>query len=411
MVKTPNLEEHQQGIIAQELSPIKEDDIRDCYVYLMTNEEGFPGWVKCGIGNDPSLRRKTAQTYSPFPYRIDYMKKFATREKSRRIELLVHWKFDKSKHGGREWVHAPLDKVQNYIRKLEEKDYLESEFSNMEMKKNFFWCKEKIPTIEYADIDPINDDTFRRLEKKKITEGLTDMEQVQIAKYWYRPLVVDVPRKREDALWRLYWSHGRGKFRNLRREKWTDEGWKSNVKDDNYSGLQKLYALRLEWIERLKGWLGLKHTQDYGVMVTKKMLMVATEELEKKEKDIRLVFELRKSQKKKGFNTLRFVNQIFEKWGFSKLKRGERKRKRVDGKQIDVSPYVIASTLPNLPCGIECNKSFPEGIYSYIRGYNKYEEKPKGGGFANTSVVQKNENEIIKKESPINTKNADRTKG
>ena len=58
---------------------------------------------------------------------------------------------------------------------------------------------------------------------------------------------------------------------------------------------------------------------------------------------IHTVFELNTDRSKKfDIQTCqKLINKVFTKWGFSQLTKDVRKKKRVDGKEIDVTPFVV----------------------------------------------------------------------
>ena len=56
-------------------------------------------------------------------------------------------------------------------------------------------------------------------------------------------------------------------------------------------------------------------------------------------KDIYATFSLR--DQAKTFNELSMLNMVFSKWGMTQLKKGDRKKKRVNGKEVDITPVSI----------------------------------------------------------------------
>jgi len=129
-------------------------------------------------------------------------------------------------------------------------------------------------------------------------------------------------------------------------------------------------SLKLEIVNNLTNWLGLKNTYDNTTPIKKndKLINIFKENVKK----IYDIFKIKDRRKNKdgtfmngNFNDMDFktvimiTNQVFSKWGYSTIKKGKQKRKTVDGKQIDISDYIV-----------ELDKD----IYNNIIPYNYKEE-------------------------------------
>jgi hypothetical protein len=60
----------------------------------------------------------------------------------------------------------------------------------------------------------------------------------------------------------------------------------------------------------------------------------------------------KKTDKFEEKQAVSLINEVFEKWGWTKLKRGERKQIRINGKKVDISGFDVIET---------------EDVYKYIR--------------------------------------------
>ena len=158
--------------------------------------------------------------------------------------------------------------------------------------------------------------------------------------------VLELPKDVEQPLWEIYCNFNKGKFRNMCVEKGIEQGT-VRIQDllhcGTYSALNDGYNLRVEMMEHIKSWLGMINSQQYGYKLTREKLQSVLKQFEENKGKIHTVFELNKDRSKKfDIQTCQtLINKVFTKWGFSQLKKDGRKKKRIDGKEIDVTPFVV----------------------------------------------------------------------
>mgnify|MGYP006891259899 FL=1 len=203
------------------------------------------------------------------------------------------------------------------------------------------------PSLGYTEIPEITSSQMKDLRIKRIAEGLDDKENAQWEKFWFQMCVLDLPKDVEQPLWEIYCNFNKGKFRNMCVEKGLEEG-SVRIEDllhcHTYSALNDGYTLRVQMIEDIKKWLGIKNTQQYGEKITKDKIQSVLDQFLQKKHEIHVVFDLNKDRSKKfDVQTCqKMINKVFRKWGFSQLKKDELiVRKRVNGKRVDLTPYVL----------------------------------------------------------------------
>jgi hypothetical protein len=111
-------------------------------------------------------------------------------------------------------------------------------------------------------------------------------------------------------------------------------------------------SLKLEIVNNLTKWLGLKNTYDTTKPIKKddKLIGIFKQNV-KKIYDIFKIKDRRKTKDGKfmngNFNDMDFktvimiTNQVFSKWGYSTIKKSTRKREMINGIRSDISDYII----------------------------------------------------------------------
>ena len=243
-----------------------------------------------------------------------------------------------------------LDKM--FQRYLTECSYEHEEIDEEELEEELDMDEEEITideTIEYKDIDELTFSQMRDLRKKKIDSSLTKMEEAQLEKYYFQHMLVENNCIRlEMELWDVYKDYGKGRFRNLSYEKGLKDGSVriSDIISEVYPEISNRLALRVELIDEMCTTLGLRHSQDF-TQVSKEKIESCVEWFKNNSKRIHSVFEIRDQSKSAKFDskaTTYLINKVFSKWGYSKVKAGKQIRKRVNGRQISVTPYNVHNT-------------------------------------------------------------------
>jgi hypothetical protein len=175
------------------------------------------------------------------------------------------------------------------------------------------------PLLAYCDIPEMTSSQMKEMRKKRITDSLSEMENAMWEKFWFQMCVLELPTDVEQPLWEIYCNFNKGKFRNMCVEKGLERG-SLIIKDllhcGTYSGLNDGFSLRVEMIQYIKSWLGLVNSQQYGTKLTR------------------------------------------EKNG--------RVRKRINGKQVDVTPFVIE----NEEDEVDVYEYIKPKVVKHKKGYN-----------------------------------------
>lgn len=248
-----------------------------------------------------------------------------------------------------------------FYRYLEECNYEVSEDLTEEIDMFEFKVEEKVK-IPYNQIPELTSSQMKILRTKRLTQELTDMETAQMEKFFFQHCVLDIPADLEEPIWDIYCDYNKEKFRNLMVEKGINEG-KLEIKDivrrGNFSGLESSHSVQAEFIEKIKGWLGITNTQEYGKSIPRETVEKALEKFRQNRKDINTAFDLRDraSDEFDLKNTIQFLNKILAKWGLSVIKAGKRQQRKVNGKSVDVSPFNISYP----------DEEKPIDVYQYIK--------------------------------------------
>ena len=105
---------------------------------------------------------------------------------------------------------------------------------------------------------------------------------------------------------------------------------------------------------------GMENTQQYGFELSKENIQKLTDYFQENREKIHKTFGMRdriKSDKLDTKNSVKITNKVLEKFAYSKIKRGKQERKRINGKQVDVSSYEVVG-----------NKNNNLNIYKHIKG-------------------------------------------
>lgn len=202
----------------------------------------------------------------------------------------------------------------------------------------------------YEEIKELTRTEYKELQSKIANDenSLTEMEQVQIAKYLFCCRLdkeCKMSKEEEAKLWEYYNNFNKARFINLSWEKGLSEFSLEDIinsaqecgmfSDDRY--------IKIGIIEKISQILKLKHTQEIGATVTRQNLQKLKEELE--ENDIRSIFKLRmKKGGKEDSKTLKsyvaFINAILDRWGNSQLKVTKGRKVRGEENDFEVTNKV-----------------------------------------------------------------------
>jgi hypothetical protein len=205
---------------------------------------------------------------------------------------------------------------------------------------------ENIPEITQKEYYCLLNNQFRKESDTLILEKYVFQQTI-----WYNK--IDVYSLK--ALWGLFKNcENKKKMRNIAYEKSLQDKTIAinSIVSHALPILANKMSLKLEMVNKITQWLGLKNTYDTTTPIKKddKLIGIFKENV-KKIYDIFKIKDRRKTKDGKfmngNFNDMDFktvimiTNQVFSKWGYSAIKKGKQKRKTVDGKQIDISNYII----------------------------------------------------------------------
>jgi len=223
----------------------------------------------------------------------------------------------------------------NYKYSEDQEDILEIEFDEF-----------IVPQIDYDDIVEILPSKAKQLINKKKTTPLTEEENSSLEKYHFQNILLYRPKEVEKPLWDIYTNFGKGKFRNISTEKGLSEGTitiKDLIDKNSYSHLNNGFSMRCQVIGEIFNWIGLNNSQQYTTKIKRDTLQNVIQKFEENRKKITIAFDIK--ERTKGELTLKstmgLINAVLNKWGYSNIKSGKREMKRINGKRVDVSDFVV----------------------------------------------------------------------
>lgn len=210
------------------------------------------------------------------------------------------------------------------------------------------------PYMEYNVIKSISKDEYYRLLQKEKIGGVSREEKAQMEKYLFQNLLLRVETDKEEHLWDLYCDYGKSKFNQIRFEKCEKEREDLLKVVSETHFMDKPIISRLKVIDEICHMLGMKNSNDL-ITLQRDKIREKVEGLKGMKERIKNVFELRDRAKGEKFEekeAVSLLNEVFERWGYTKIERGKRQRKRINGKAIDVSGFDVIET---------------EDVYKYIK--------------------------------------------
>ena len=114
-----------------------------------------------------------------------------------------------------------------------------------------------------------------------------------------------------------------------------------------YNVFQSNTVIKYNAVMKMIHILGFNNTQVYDEHISRDSINQVCELFNTDEDYIKL-FGIKKIENEKDKsvqNTLRRINQILNYWGFSQVKSAERKQKKINGKKVDVSDFILTSTI------------------------------------------------------------------
>jgi hypothetical protein len=253
-------------------------------------------------------------------------------------------------------IHESNNSIMNlesvFYHYLNECNYVESDIMNdLDYIEELDDTQLKDSLIKYSDIPVINATEMKELRKKNIK---TDIEKLSIEKFFFQQSVQNIDCfELERFCWSLYSDYGRNKFRNLQHEKGlvTKTLNMASVVDSTLPIIAKKIGIQLDVIKDLNSWFNLEHSQDTNTIITHEKLETLIPLFKDNVSKIYSAFELRETRSKNNEWTVRKIttitNSVLDKWGYTRIKKGSRKREGYNGKK-DVSNYSLVDNIGTL---------------------------------------------------------------
>ena len=227
----------------------------------------------------------------------------------------------------------------NYVRDLNNVMFLNGmELMNLPMNK-----------IEYHNIPEIDNDKYKELMYRD-SKSLTDIERASMKKFQFlgQINIEGLSCQAIKKLWNGYCEHSK-KFHHISIEKNINHNV-CNIMEFRkhvYNVFQSNTVIKYNAVMKMIHILGIDNTQVYGEHISRDSINQVCELFNTDEDYIKL-FGIKKIENEKDKsvqNTLRRMNQILNYWGFSQVKSAERKQKKINGKKLDVSDFILTSTI------------------------------------------------------------------
>jgi hypothetical protein len=295
--------------------------------------------------------------------------------------IAVGKEIDKNTRVKNELHHKYFDSVKtepNYLRNLYIDNLLEENRSIMQCEQEWFkfmtecnyheevtdlvWevqfhC-EKFDDFDYFELDSIGLDKVVELQHLVREGTATEKDRATIEKYYFCSLFDARKLMKSDlktlaGLWKIWRDFGKTKIRNLSFEKGIVNGTYSigemvayDSTKNPFPCLGDNFLWRYVTIKKLMDILELDFSNRIGCQISRQKMEAALPTIQKNEKEMREAFSLR-YRSRGEFNLkscIELINSILEKWGYSKLRKGKKTRTRVNGKQVDTTPFELVST-------------------------------------------------------------------
>ena len=207
---------------------------------------------------------------------------------------------------------------------------------------------------EYEDIPELLPEDYTVLiNKKKHNEQLSEMEMYQIDKYIFKKCFIDhddndvlvIDRNNIKILWEMWTNYNKQRMTSIRVEKKITLGvlkleslFFLDALNNPYACLQNDKSIKLEFVSNIVNILGVEHSQDVKTIIKHENVEKLKKYIDKNQYSIRNAFNLRDQRKDKNndIDYFKVINAVLEKHGYTKLVKGKRKQKRVNGKMIDL---------------------------------------------------------------------------
>jgi hypothetical protein len=277
------------------------------------------------------------ELWSRFVERCNWIAKNSTHEHDALPEWMKHlWVYNTQENNVSAYMHADMVKTYLNICGYFDNDTYKNEIKKMEIDDG---------AINYDEIEDVDDMEFTSLMNKFKSGSATYQEKRIIKKHYFQHCVIRMDNVEPIVAAGLFqrWVRDTAEIENkIRHTKFEKYGV---GKEDATSVFIENVEQKLEAVKDVCKVIGIDKSYELGKQIEKAMLEKNVENILSMKKELVRVFGLRQQGKDKvsGLRAaLDLLNQVFVAWGFTEIVKGERKRKKVDGKMVDVSDYVVA---------------------------------------------------------------------
>jgi hypothetical protein len=270
--------------------------------------------------------------------RCNWITKNNTHDHDALPEWMKHlWVYNTQENNVSAYMHG--DMVKTYLNIC---GYVDNETYKNEIKK----MEIDDGALNYDEIEDVDDMEFSTLMDKFKAGSATYEEKRIIKKHYFQRCVIRMDNVEPIVAAGLFqrWVRDTAEIENkIRHTKFEKYGIVN--KEDATSVFIENVEQKLEAVKDVCKVIGIDKSYELGKQIEKAMLEKNVENILAMKKELVRVFGLRQrgDNKVSGLRAaLDLLNQVFVAWGFTEIVKGKRKAKKIDGKVIDVSDYVVA---------------------------------------------------------------------
>lgn len=245
---------------------------------------------------------------------------------------------------------------------------IDSETDNGEDEVGTDWdmcCK-----IPYSETTAITTQEFNQLKRKRITDVLEPLEQANLIRYYF-DRCFNIPVGDIEFVWAVYNNGNHQLFHNMRVLKGiTEESYDYTglLDSQTYTVLQSKFLRKVHIIGDVVLLLGLEFPT---YTISREMIQRFQQLL--KDVDFRQricsTFSIDTGRFKSMSlrATVGILNDVLKEFGFFNIECGKRKRERINGKIVDVTPYELKEVYPVVPDWYSGNIPVNFDIWRYLK--------------------------------------------
>jgi len=239
-----------------------------------------------------------------------------------------------------------VDNVTSNLTGEEFLEWLEKKNAEMEIKDH---------TLDYANIPyEKNSQALEELKSKKLKGiPLTDLEKLTLLKSVFKSFYIrpDLTYEQEHFIWLLFIDakYTRNKVKLIRSEKIARQTSDTSlfINETKHAIFQEKFNVQIKHVLKMTEMLNLPHSQATTSTVTRENMLKYGEYLSSNGEDftaLKNAFQITLEGDLKNVKYIAcIINQVLNNIGYSELKTGPRVQKRIDGKRVTVSDFIVES--------------------------------------------------------------------